>query len=185
MFDTTKRYGTVSILLHWLTAIAILGLFLLGFYMVTLDYYHPLYIRLPYLHKSIGVLVVLLPLCRFVWKRFNPSPLPIGSHTPIEITISRYTHTGLFALTGIVIFSGYLISTANNSGINVFNWFILPASVTTLPQQEDLAGLVHKYVAYAMLGTILLHAGAALKHHFVDKDVTLLRMLGVQADNRD
>ena len=74
--------------------------------------------------------------------------------------------------------SGYLISTADERGISVFGLFEVPGFGSLIDNQEDLAGVVHKYAAYLVIGLTLLHAAAALKHHFIDKDETLTRMLG-------
>ena len=78
----------------------------------------------------------------------------------------------------VVLVSGYLIPTAEGRGISVFNWGTFPA-VFSLPDQEDVSGLVHRYVAYFILGLSVVHADAAMKHHFVDKDDTLRRMLSI------
>ena len=79
----------------------------------------------------------------------------------------------------IVLVSGYLISTAEGAEIHVFDWFSVPATITDITFQEDRAGLAHKYSAYFILGLTLIHALAALKHHFYDRDATLMRMLGL------
>jgi cytochrome b561 len=74
--------------------------------------------------------------------------------------------------------SGYLISTADNRPIEVFGWFSVPATITSIPEQEDVAGLVHLVVASTLIGLVMLHAAAALKHHFIDRDRSLVRILG-------
>lgn len=74
--------------------------------------------------------------------------------------------------------SGYLISTEDGRPIAVFGWFSVPALGALFDNQADIAGLVHEYVAYSLITLALLHAVAALKHHFFDKDHTLKRMLG-------
>ena len=73
--------------------------------------------------------------------------------------------------------SGYLISTADGRGIEVFNWFEVPGLGSFIENQEDLAGQVHEYAAYILIGLSSLHALAALKHHFMNKDNTLKKML--------
>jgi len=77
-----------------------------------------------------------------------------------------------------LMISGYLISTADGRAIEVFNLISLPSLGELFTDQEDLSGIVHKYLAYALMVTVILHALAALKHHFIDRDNTLLRMLG-------
>ncbi|MFZ1872669.1 MAG: cytochrome b/b6 domain-containing protein, partial [Chania sp.] len=87
-------------------------------------------------------------------------------------------YTVLFA----ILISGYLISTADGQAISVFGWFDVPASLTGIPQQADTAGTIHLYLAWVVVVLSALHALAALKHHFIDRDVTLKRMLGRSAD---
>ncbi|TCT19400.1 cytochrome b561-like protein [Thiobaca trueperi] len=74
--------------------------------------------------------------------------------------------------------SGYLISTADGRSLDVFGLFSVPAILTGLPDQADLAGEVHLVLAIALVTLAAVHALAALKHHFIDRDATLLRMLG-------
>jgi cytochrome b561 len=77
----------------------------------------------------------------------------------------------------VIPLSGYLISTADGRAIQVFDWFEVPALVTGIANQEDIAGAVHYWVAVALIALASLHGLAALKHHFLDRDGTLLRML--------
>jgi cytochrome b561 len=77
--------------------------------------------------------------------------------------------------------AGYLISTAEGVGIPVFGLFEVPALVSGLPDQADTAGVIHLYLAWVLVIFSGLHALAALKHHFIDRDVTLKRMLGRKA----
>ena len=80
--------------------------------------------------------------------------------------------------------SGYLISTADGRPIAVFDWFEVPALITSIPDQADVAGLIHEYLAWALLIFSAVHALAALKHHFIDRDPTLKRMFGRADDQR-
>jgi cytochrome b561 len=75
--------------------------------------------------------------------------------------------------------SGYLISTADGRGIDVFGLFTVPATLQGIDHQEDVAGASHLVLAVTLIALALLHAGAALKHHFIDRDRTLRRMLGL------
>jgi cytochrome b561 len=76
------------------------------------------------------------------------------------------------------MFSGYLISTADGRAVDVFDWFSIPATIHGYDNQEDIAGLVHLVLAISLISLVTLHAAAALKHHFIDRDRTLLRMSG-------
>ena len=178
MLNTPDRFGIVAICLHWLMAVAILGLFGLGWYMVELTYYDSLYKTLPHIHKSIGILLALVFVFRVGWKLINPTPEPIAGSSRFEIVAAKLAHIALYLLIAVIVASGYLISTADGSSISVFSWFDVPATIADIPGQEDIAGFVHEYLAYTMIALAGLHAAAALKHHIIDKDDTLRRMLG-------
>jgi cytochrome b561 len=87
-------------------------------------------------------------------------------------------HSVLYLGLFLVMMSGYLISTADGRAISVFGLFDVPALITSIPNQADSAGLVHEYAAWALVIFAVVHALAALKHHFIDRDATLKRMLG-------
>ena len=177
MFDTDSTYGFVSKLFHWLSALVIIGLFIVGFWMVELSYYSEWYKTVPHWHKSIGLLLFVFTLGRICWKFATPSPRPVSSHSKVVQTSARLAHLFLYLLLMIIMLSGYFISTADGRAIEVFNWFEVPALITDIPNQEDLAGRIHQYGAYMLIFFVLLHIIAALKHHFIDKDSTLKRMI--------
>lgn len=176
--DSRTSYGGISILLHWTSAAAIVGLFGLGVYMVELTYYDPLYNRLPQLHKGIGLLHALAFALWIAWRLANPWPAPLAGTGAVEARVARGVKHLFYWLIAAVIVSGYLIPTAGGAPISLFGWFEVPALVADLPRQEDVAGLVHRYAAYALIALAGLHAAAALKHHWIDRDATLRRMLG-------
>jgi cytochrome b561 len=173
--NSSESYGLVSILLHWLVAVAMLGLFALGLWMVELTYYDPWYRQAPHLHKSIGVLLFGFMLLRWAWRYGNPQPRLHGS--ALEIRVAVGVHRLMYVLLFLLMLSGYLISTADGRGIDVFDLFSVPATLSGLPRQEDTAGLFHKVLAFVLVGLSAVHAGAALKHQYIDRDATLTRML--------
>lgn len=173
--NTSGGYGWVSIFAHWISAIAVIGLFSVGFWMVGLDYYSSWYKTAPHLHKSVGILLASLVIFRVIWKMMNTNPKPIG--TAIEQKAAHGVHGLLYLLLFFIFISGYLISTADGRGIEVFNWFEVPGFGSFIEDQEDLAGEVHEYLAYGLMGLVVLHGLAALFHHVVHKDRTLSRML--------
>ena len=167
----------MSILLHWLSAAIVIGLFGLGNWMTGLAYANKWYITAPFLHKSFGLTLFFIMLFRVLWRIGGPTPAPLPSHTGFERAAARLAHLGLYVLLFATMISGYLISTADGRAISVFGLFEVPATIAGLPGQEDIAGAVHYYLAVAVMALATLHALAALKHHFVDKDRTLRRML--------
>jgi cytochrome b561 len=177
--NTEVRYGLVSVLLHWSVAAVAIGLFALGLWMVELTYYDPWYTRAPDIHKGIGVLLFLTLSVRLLWRLANPRPRPLSSHSPLERRAARVAHALLYLLLFAVMASGYLISTADGRPIDVFGLFQVPATLSGLPNQADLAGEVHLVLAVTLMVLAGVHALAALKHHFIDRDRTLVRMLGL------
>jgi cytochrome b561 len=172
--DTSTGYGLATRLMHWLMAVAIVAMFALGVWMVTLDYYHPYYHRAPDIHRSVGMLLLFVLVVRFLWRVVNVRP---DDHelSPFEASASRVVHWGFYPLLLAVMVSGYLISTAEGKPVDVFGWFSVPALVTG-EGQEDWAGEVHEILAYGTMALVALHTIAALKHHFVDRSRILTRM---------
>lgn len=178
MKNTKDRYGVISIAFHWLAAVTIIGLFVLGYWMVDLGYYDPWYQDGPFIHKSIGVLLFVVMVVRLIWKLNQPQPEPLSTYTRFERIASHAVHNLLYLLIFCVILFGYLISTADGRPISVFNLFSVPSLGSLFTDQEDIAGFLHKYTAYAIAFLVVCHALAACKHHMIDKDSTLKRMLG-------
>lgn len=175
---TTSHWGWFSIGIHWLTVITVLSLFALGLWMVELNLYDAWYKKAPNLHKSIGILLLVLTLLRIVWRRIEGKPEPLSSHTAREQRIAKLMHILLYTLLISVMVFGYLISTADGRGIEVFGLLSIPATLHGLDKQEDIAGVIHLWLAVILISMVVLHALAAIKHHFIDKDQTLKRMLG-------
>lgn len=176
--NSSSRYGMVSILLHWLVAVLVFGLFGLGYWMVGLDYYSSWYKTAPDIHKGIGILLFALMLGRLLWRWFSPPPGGLPSHGRLTRLGSTLGHAFLYLSLFALLLSGYLIPTAEGRAIQVFGLFEVPASITSIPDQEDLMGLVHQYLAWALLIFSLIHGLAAVKHHLIDRDRTLLRIFG-------
>ena len=179
--NTSSRYGAVSVFIHWLVAVAVFGLFALGLWMVGLDYYSPWRKNAPDLHKSIGLALLAVMIIRVVWRWISPPPPPLASYSRATRIGAKLGHGFLYLSLFAVMIAGYLISTADGVGIPVFGLFEVPALISNLPDQADVAGVVHFYLAWAVVIFAVLHGLVALKHHFKDRDATLNRMLGRKA----
>lgn len=176
--NTQARYGLVSAVFHWAVALAVFAMFGVGLYMVGLSYYDSLYNALPRWHRSVGMLLFAVVLARLIWRLISRPPPPPAGHSRFERFMAAAMHWVLYLLLFGLFVSGYLISTADGRGFSMFNWFEVPALTGRIPNLEDTAGLVHEWLAWVLIVLAALHAGAALKHHFVDRDETLVRMLG-------
>ncbi len=176
--NTTQTFGLINKLLHWLMAILLTGLFVVGLYMTDLDYYDPLYHQLPWWHKSLGLVIFALLVCRLIWKLINPMPAPLKSHQTWEILLAHWLQWLFYLLIFLIALSGYFIATAEGEGIGFFDWFEIPALIDSIDEDSaDLIGDGHKIMAISLAVLVILHALAALKHHFIDKDETLKRMI--------
>lgn len=176
--NTTRRFGIVSIVLHWSVAIAVYSMFALGLWMVTLSYYDGWYHQAPEIHKSIGILLILGLVVRLIWRMLSPPPPALASYSRLTRIGAVAAHSLLYLLLFAIFISGYLISTADGKPISVFGWFEIPATLSDAGVQADLAGQIHLWLAWGVVILSALHALAAIKHHFIDKDDTLRRMLG-------
>lgn len=178
--NTQTDYGWPSIILHWLIALAVIGMFGFGLWMTGLDYYHPWYHEAPELHKAIGILLFGVVGLRLVWRLLNPTPRPEPGLRRWEVVASGLVHWLLYLLLFATMIFGYLMSTAAGDPVSVFGLFEVPPSYTGLPDQEETAGLIHEWLAWTIIILAGLHALAALKHHFLDRNRTLRRMLGMR-----
>lgn len=176
--NTSTHYGSVSIAIHWLVALAVFGLFGLGYWMVDLTYYHDWYKKAPDIHRSIGMLLLAVMVFRVVWKLANRTPAAPAGHKRWEVISAHAAHSLLYLLIFVAMISGYLVSTAGGSGISVFGWFDVPSVTGQVKRMEETAGTVHYWSTWAIVVLAALHAAGALKHHFIDRDNTLRRMLG-------
>ncbi|QYK00585.1 cytochrome b [Shewanella psychrotolerans] len=181
MFKNTEtHFGLMSILLHWVSAVVVVGLFALGYWMVDLTYYSSWYKTAPELHKSVGVLLLLATLARLLWRWSNPKPRGLAGHQAWEKTFGAVVHALLYLLLIAILCSGYLISTADGRGIMVFGLFELPSLGSLFNDQADLAGVTHQYLAYSLIALVGIHVLGAIKHHVIDKDSTLVRMVTIK-----
>jgi cytochrome b561 len=181
--NTRSRYGWVSVSIHWLMAVTVISMFALGFWMRRLTYYDPWYNDAPTIHKSVGILLFILLLARMVWRSINIRPNAEPTHKKWERTAAHLAHFALYGLMLGLMVAGYLISTADGRPIEVFEIFSVPAIFHGVANQEDIAGDIHEILAWTLISLAGVHALAALKHHFINRDSTLLKMLGRDAKN--
>jgi cytochrome b561 len=174
--NSTTGYGWPSIILHWLSALLIFGLFGLGLYMVELDYYDDWYHDSTHWHESLGLLFFALLVGRIIWRQLNPKPAPIAT-TQLQKWLARLAHGILYLLMLLIPISGYLISTADGHGVALFSWFKVPSITGNIDNMETISGQFHYWLSILIIALGAGHVGAAIKHHWLDKDDTLKRML--------
>ena len=182
LLNDEETYGWGPVIMHWLIALAVIGLYPLGLYIETLSYYDPEYRTVPIWHKSIGLLVTFTLFIRLFWRLLNKPPRELPQPQMMALA-AKLAHFALYLLLFITVASGYLISTADGRAIEVFNWFSIPALSYSFENQEDIAGEIHFLAATALISIAAVHAIAAIKHHYIDKDITLRRMLALREEH--
>ena len=170
------RYTTTAISLHWLIAIGIAGSFSLGLYMHELPL-SPTKLQLYSWHKWAGVSLFALILVRLLWRATHAAPPPPIHMPALQRLAASATHWALYALMIAVPISGWLMSSAKGFQTVWFGIVPLPDLLAKDAALGDLLKEVHEALNLTMLGLVLLHAAAALKHHFLDHDDVLTRML--------
>ena len=178
LLNSQATYGLVAVFLHWLVALTVAGMFGLGYWMVGLTYYDAWYKQGPDIHRSVGVLVFIAMLLQVVWRLMNPRPEPVPGHRRWELVAAHLAHGLLYVLLFVAMVSGYLITTADGSSVSVFGWFDVASITGRIKGMEDTAGVVHYWVTWSVVLLAGIHALGALKHHFIDRDNTLRRIVG-------
>ncbi|BCB26502.1 cytochrome b [Sulfurimicrobium lacus] len=170
------RYTNTAIGLHWLIALIIFATFPLGLVMGDMET-SPLKLKLFSYHKWIGVTIFLLAVGRLAWRAgHTPPPLP-DTMPPWQRRAANGLHHMLYLLLFAIPLSGWLMSSAEGFQTVYFGVLPLPDLIGKNKLLGDVLSDVHETLNYIMLALVVLHIGAALKHHFIDRDDILARML--------
>lgn len=177
--NTPVRYSTTAIALHWLLALALVGMLGMGLYMTGLAF-SPQRLKLYNWHKWAGMVVLALSLLRLLWRlTHRPPALPAAMAQAMpgwQKAAHHGTHHLLYVLFFAVPLIGWAYSSAAGFPIVFLGLWPLPDFV---PVSKALAASIkpwHQISAYALAALALLHVAAALKHHWIDRDSLLARM---------
>jgi cytochrome b561 len=175
MPQTSSRYTTVAIVLHWFLAVAIVAGFVIGLQMSD-EPVTPARVRWINYHKWIGITILALSVLRLLWRwRHQPPVLP-ASIRGWQRHASRWGHRALYLFFFIVPLAGWAYSSADGFHVVYLGLIRLP---DLAPKDKALADLlidVHATLAWTLAVLVGVHVAAALKHHFIDKDGLLRRM---------
>ena len=171
---TPDRYTRTAIVLHWLLALMIVGSFGVGLYMADLPF-SPSRLKLYNWHKWAGVTILALSAARLLWRLSHrpPADLPMPAW---QQRAAHAVHLLLYGLFFAVPLAGWAYSSAAGFPVVWFGVLPLPDFVPVDRALAEAIKPVHKLLAFALTGTVLLHVAAALKHHFIDRDGTLQRL---------
>ena len=162
--------------LHWLMAAGLFALLALGFYMHDLPL-SPEKLQLYSWHKWAGVTAFLLLLTRLAWRLLHAPPA-LPRHMPTAaVRLARVGHAALYVLMAAIPLTGWLMSSAKRFQTVYFGILPPPDLVGKDKELGDLLALAHRGLNIGFIALLAGHVGAALKHHFIDKDDILARML--------
>ena len=177
------RYDDVAVGFHWLIAILIVGQLAVGKYMTGLAEADAARFALTQWHKTFGILVLALATARLLW-RFAHRPPPEPDTVPVwQRRAAHAAHLALYALMIAVPLTGWALVSVSPLAVNTYLFDVIPwphLPVSEAWRTEDAEHLVeawHEIGANLMILVLVAHVGAALKHHFVDRDAVLARML--------
>ena len=173
----TERYDTIAILFHWLVAILILANIALAWSLDSFDHHSPVHDRILTVHRSVGTTILLLAVIRLAWRLTHPAPPLPESIAPWRRIAARIDQGLLYALLFIMPLSGLIDAGAFSQPVHYFFLFDLPPLIGHDEPLGHIAFAVHKAAVLALYGLLLLHAAAALHHHYVLKDGSLRRIL--------
>lgn len=180
--NTPNRYGGVAKTFHWLTALLIITLIPMGWWANQLPYETDVQLAdkawLFSLHKTIGVAAFFVALGRILWALSQPKPGLLNAEKKVESFAAEIVHWLLYGALVIVPLSGW-ISHAAASGFAPI-WWPLGQNLPLVPKSvgvEHFFVAVHFVATKVLIASLLLHIAGALKHHIIDKDATLRRML--------
>ena len=172
----SDQWDTPTRLLHWVSAIWVLALMGLGLAMVNFVKASGLKFELYQLHKSYGFLFGFVLIARLVWKFFVQRHRT--SNTGILRQVGIINQNLMLFLLFALIVSGYLATCFSviPIPIHIFGWNV-PSLLSPHMLMEQRAISAHHVIAFILLALVLIHIGAALFHHFILKDKTLIGML--------
>lgn len=181
MRDTKEKLSNLTIFLHWIVGLTIIALAVVGIYMSENEMF-----ELYPIHKSIGVLIFAVIIVRVYWRFINGWLQPVSEYKAIERNLEKIVHWALIIIMIIMPISGFIMSSAGGYGVSIFALEIIaaqfdPIAKEVIPDNAALAGFMHEtheIAGWMMVVAIVLHIAGVVKHHFIDKDNTLNRMLG-------
>ena len=168
--NTAEQYGTYTKILHWLMAALIVTMVIIGLYMSDLGKEDPVRRQLYDLHKSLGVLAMLLIAVRLIWLRISPPPALPAVFTENETRLVSLVKVALYLLMVIIPVSGYLLSVAGGHSVSFFGLFDLPSIMGKNKDTHEFFENLHSFMADVIIGAVLLHVAGAVKHRIQDKN---------------
>jgi cytochrome b561 len=177
--NTEAGYGFIAVALHWVMAALLIGLAALGVYMVALPDvgFDTRKILLILYHKELGMLALVLFAMRLAWRVTNILPNLVEDLPDWQKVTARFVHLCFYALMFALPMTGWLMSSAAGFPVSFLQLFPLPDLIGPSDYLFRQLIDIHKWLSYALLAFLAVHAGAALRHRFTYRDGASSRML--------
>jgi len=172
-----QQYSAVSVLLHWLTAVAVLMLLILGYTSQFLEEGADKVVVLN-LHKALGFSLLVLVLFRWLWMLATPTPTPLPEHDAVAKRLVKVMRWTLMLLLVVQPVSGLLQLMYRGEKLDYFGMFFIHPWVDKNEQWADFFATLHQLFAMTILVAVSIHILFALRRHFAVGDDTLRRILG-------
>jgi cytochrome b561 len=192
----STRYDAVAMMLHWTMALAIVTLLGAGLWMTDAIKHtetRNVAFRVYQWHKALGLTVLVLTLVRIAWRLANPPPPLPPDMSRFEQIGAQLSHAAFYGAMLAIPLAGWAMVSASPLGLptivfGLFEWPHIPglAELEDKKPAEMAFKLAHKYMAFGLIALLALHVMAALKHHFVNRDEVLARMVpGLRSTNQN
>lgn len=176
MPHTHSTYTTTAKALHWLVGLLMMVVFALGFYMADLPF-SPAKLQYYSWHKWAGITVLVLAVVRLAW-RLTHQPPALPAQMPLwQQWLAHAGHAVLYGMMLAIPLSGWLMSSAKGFQTVWFGVLPLPDLVAADAELGKTLATLHAWLNWGFVAVLASHIGAALKHHFIDRDDILTRML--------
>lgn len=163
-----QSYGKLAKWLHWGMALMLIVLVSVGTYMTGLDKSDPSRLQIMGVHKSFGVIFMLLAILRLIWSRINRSPSLPQVLSGWERALSRIVTASLYILMLAIPFSGFAMTNFAGFPVSMFGLVEMPQLFDKNIEMAGLAKQAHWILVYTLMAAIFMHVAGALKHRFLD-----------------
>lgn len=173
--NASDSYGSLTKIFHWVVALLIITLLIVGNVMTDMEN-SPTKFEIYGIHKSTGILVLMLACMRLLWRLINVEPTH-GHLARWQKFASYAVHYALYACMFLMPLSGWAMSSAAGRPVNFYGLFTLPDLVAPDKELAKILNERHEFIGWTIVALLAAHVGAALLHHFYYKDNILKRML--------
>ncbi|MCB1521439.1 MAG: cytochrome b [Hyphomicrobiaceae bacterium] len=176
MNDRNASLGATTISLHWVLAVAMIGMLAFGLILEDMARGETKS-WLIWWHKSLGVAILVLAIGRLIWRLGEGMPRPLSAMPAWQARVAKATHVVLLLGTLAMPISGMMMTFGSGRAIDVFGLFTV-GPFGKMELIDEIGEIVHGLGGKLLIAAIVLHILGALKHQFIDRDGTLARMAG-------